>query len=140
MPELSSQEIFNQIQGLHRQLTSTFERCAGISASRLQLLCQLYQSEEISQSSLQKLVGIDHAAITRHVKQLEAENIVIRRVSPKDNRFTLVQLTEHGREKIVAFRQEREDFLARMLEGFSTDEQEQLSGMLQRINQNISQI
>ncbi|WP_017812025.1 MULTISPECIES: MarR family winged helix-turn-helix transcriptional regulator [Paenibacillus] len=140
MPELSSQEIFNQIHGLHRQLTSTFERCAGISASRLQLLCQLYQSDEISQSSLQKLVGIDHAAITRHVKQLEAENMVIRRISPEDNRFTLVQLTEHGREKIIAFREERETFLNRMLDGFSSSDQDQLSDMLMRINQNISQL
>ncbi|MFF2911430.1 MarR family winged helix-turn-helix transcriptional regulator [Paenibacillus sp. NPDC057934] len=121
-------------------MTCTFERCTGISASRMQLLCHLYQSEEISQTSLQKLVGIDHAAITRHLKQLEAENMVIRRTSPQDNRFTLVKLTEYGRQEILTLKQEREQFLNLMLHGFSKQELTQLSTMLQRINQSIDQL
>ncbi len=130
-------EAFDQIQSLQRQLACTFEKCAGISASRLQLLCQLSHTEEISQSSLQKLVGIDHAAITRHLKQLEAEQVVIRRTNPDDNRMTLVQLTEHGRERIIAFREEREQFVSRLFDGFDEKEQEQLLNMLQRMNTNI---
>ncbi len=137
MSTSTTDEVFNQIQSLQRQLACTFEKCAGISASRLQLLCQLSHTEEISQSSLQKLVGIDHAAITRHLKQLEAENVVVRRNNPDDNRITLVQLTEHGRERIIAFREEREQFVARMFHGFHAGEQEQLLDMLQRLNANI---
>ncbi|MEW4370774.1 MarR family winged helix-turn-helix transcriptional regulator [Paenibacillus kandeliae] len=137
MSQSSSEDILYQIQGLQRQLSCTFEKCAGISASRLQLLCHLYQSDEISQSSLQKLVGIDHAAITRHLKQLEVEQIVVRRSNPQDNRITLVQLTDMGREKIISFRQEREQYVEQMLSGFNEQEQQQLSSMLQRINANI---
>lgn len=111
-----------------------------MSASRMHLLFHLYQSEEISQTSLQKLVGIDHAAITRHVKQLEAENMVTRRTSPQDNRFTLVKLTEYGRQQIDTCMQEREQFLNRMLQGFSEQELIQLSAMLQRITHNLDQL
>lgn len=138
MSTSTTDEVFNQIQSLQRQLACTFEKCAGISASRLQLLCQLSHTEEISQSSLQKLVGIDHAAITRHLKQLEAEQVVVRRNNPDDNRITLVQLTDLGRERIIAFREEREQFVARMFHGFNAREQEQLLDMLQRLNANIS--
>ncbi|WPP42665.1 MarR family transcriptional regulator [Paenibacillus hunanensis] len=138
MSTSTTDEVFNQIQSLQRQLACTFEKCAGISASRLQLLCQLSHTEEISQSSLQKLVGIDHAAITRHLKQLEAEQVVVRRNNPDDNRITLVQLTDLGRERIIAFREEREQFVARMFHGFHAGEQEQLLDMLQRLNANIS--
>ncbi|GGJ18217.1 MarR family winged helix-turn-helix transcriptional regulator [Paenibacillus hunanensis] len=138
MSTSTTDEVFNQIQSLQRQLACTFEKCAGISASRLQLLCQLSHTEEISQSSLQKLVGIDHAAITRHLKQLEAEQVVVRRNNPDDNRITLVQLTDLGRERIIAFREEREQFVARMFHGFNAGEQEQLLDMLQRLNANIS--
>ncbi|WP_322904732.1 MarR family transcriptional regulator [Paenibacillus campi] len=137
MSTSTTDEVFNQIQSLQRQLACTFEKCAGISASRLQLLCQLSHTEEISQSSLQKLVGIDHAAITRHLKQLEAEQVVVRRNNPDDNRITLVQLTEHGRQRIIAFREERAQFVARMFNGFDAREQEQLLTMLQRLNANI---
>lgn len=136
----SSEDIFNQLQGLHRQISSVFERCAGISASRLQLLHQLYRVEEISQTSLQKTLGIDSAAVTRHLKQLEISGMVTRRMSPEDNRFTLVQLTEEGRQKILAYTKEKEQFLGDMLQNFEEKEQEQLLDMLRRLNQNMSKM
>lgn len=60
---------------------------------------QLYEVGEISQKALQQEVNIDNAAITRHLKQLEANEMIVRRKNPDDNRITLVSLTEEGRNK-----------------------------------------
>lgn len=132
--------IFDKLQSLHKQITTKFERCAGISASRLQILHQLYQVDEISQTTLQKEVGIDGAAVTRHVKQLEAAGTVSRRVNPDDNRITLVRLTERGREDIIALKQEKEQFVTEMLKDFDEQECQELSVMLARMVDNISHL
>ncbi|MDN4077818.1 MarR family transcriptional regulator [Paenibacillus polymyxa] len=123
---------------LNKQISSKFERCAGVSASRLQLLCKLYQVEEISQTLLQKEVGIDAAAVTRHLKQLEATGMVTRRTKPEDNRVTLVSLTDYGRARIVIFKQERSRFVAQLLQSFDETQRQQLADMLQVMNSHIS--
>ncbi len=130
--------IFEMLLLLNKQMSSKFERCAGISASRLQLLCKLYQVEEISQTLLQKEVGIDAAAVTRHLKQLEANAMVTRRTKPEDNRVTLVSLTDYGREHIITFRQERTQFVDRLLQSFDEAQRRQLADMLQVMNGHIS--
>lgn len=130
--------IFDMLLLLNKQISSKFERCAGISASRLQLLCKLYQVEEISQTLLQKEVGIDGAAVTRHLKQLEATEMVTRRTKPEDNRVTLVSLTDYGRARIVIFKQERSQFVAQLLQSFDETQRHQLADMLQVMNSHIS--
>ncbi|AUS27918.1 DNA-binding MarR family transcriptional regulator [Paenibacillus jamilae] len=130
--------IFDMLLLLNKQISSKFERCAGVSASRLQLLCKLYQVEEISQTLLQKEVGIDAAAVTRHLKQLEATGMVTRRTKPEDNRVTLVSLTDYGRARIVIFKQERSQFVAQLLQSFDETQRQQLADMLQVMNSHIS--
>lgn len=129
--------IIDKLQNLYLLLSAQFGNCTGVSPSRFRLLQQLYHADEFSQAALQKELQIDSAAITRHLKQLEADGIVARRMNPSDNRVTLVRLTDHGRKEIVLYRKEMERFLAQMLQDFSMEEQQQLSRMLARMQSNI---
>jgi len=70
-------------------------------------------SEGISQKEMQELLGIDRAMVTRLAKQFEAEGLIRRGSDPKDNRLTLLYLTEAGMQmhydvprKLAAFWQE----------------------------------
>ncbi|MDP4163262.1 MAG: MarR family transcriptional regulator [Bacillota bacterium] len=129
--------ILYKLHSLNKQISSTFEGCTGISQSRLDILHQLYEVEEISQTALQKEINIDSAAVTRHLKQLEANGMVSRRKSQTDNRITLVRLTDHGRHKIISFREEKARFVTQMLDGFSEEERALLGSMLNRIQANL---
>ena len=131
------EQILHLFKGLNNQISPKFERCTGISASRYELLHQLYQTDEINQSTLQKVVNIDGAAITRHLKQLEADGMVARRRNPADNRVIFVSLTEEGREKIIGYRKENAGFVQQMLQDFTPEEVEALAGMLSRMQHNI---
>jgi DNA-binding MarR family transcriptional regulator len=117
-----------------------FERCTGISQSRLEILRELFEAEEINQRELQKKVNIDHAAVTRHLKQLEENGMVIRRKNPDDNRFTYVQLTDEGKSKVAAYCEEKQRFISRVLKDFSKEESSGLLEMLTRIKGNIELI
>ncbi|MBF0706270.1 MarR family transcriptional regulator [Alkalihalobacillus hwajinpoensis] len=133
-------EILYQLNDIYKQMSPKFERCTGISQSRLELLHKLFEVDEISQTALQKEVNIDSAAVTRHLKQLEVKKMVARRKNPDDNRFTFVRLTEEGRDRIASFRKEKEQFIQKVLKDFTEQEQSELSNMLNRIQSNIKEI
>jgi len=132
--------IIDKIQNFYIQLTSKFGHCTGVSPSRFRLLQKLYHVDEINQTTLQKELQIDSAAITRHLKQLEKDGIVTRRMNPDDNRFTLVRLSDLGRQEIVAYREEKILFMTQMLQGFSEEEQKLFSNMIERMQDNINHI
>ncbi|BET19786.1 MarR family transcriptional regulator [Bacillus velezensis] len=126
-----------QLQSLHKVIGTKFEACTGISQSRLELLAVLFYVDEISQSDLQKKVNIDGAAVTRHLKQLEAKEMVTRRRKPEDNRIILVRLTDQGRERIEASKKEKERFIKEMLAGVSEEERSMLKNVLSQMQSNI---
>ncbi len=132
------EQVLQLVKGLTNQISPKFERCTGISTSRYELLYQLYHTDEINQTTLQKAVNIDGAAITRHLKQLEADGMVTRKRSPADNRVIFVSLTAEGRKQIIGYRKENTAFVNQLLHDFTDEEMEQLSGMLNRMQNNIS--
>ncbi|WP_229675669.1 MarR family transcriptional regulator [Saccharibacillus kuerlensis] len=117
-------------------METAFSGCAGISASRFRLLQELFTAEEIGQTALQKLLGIDGAAVTRHLKQLETQGFVARRSSPEDNRITLVRLTEIGRAHIDGYVREKSRLIEGLLHGFDVEERRVLASMLDRMHRN----
>ncbi|MGE6489238.1 MarR family winged helix-turn-helix transcriptional regulator [Paenisporosarcina sp. NPDC076898] len=133
-------KIVYRLYEINKQTSPKFERCTGISQSRLDLLTKLFEVDEISQTELQKEVNIDHAAVTRHLKQLEEKGLVSRRKNPADNRFTFVRLTDAGRERIVAYQDEKQQFISKVLTGFNAKERSLLLNMLTRIQDNVSKI
>lgn len=134
------EKILYLLKGLSNQINPKFERCTGISSSRYELLYHLYQVDEVNQSILQKAVNIDSAAITRHLKQLEADGMVVRNKIASDNRVTLVRLTEEGRNRIIGYKEEKVRFVNTMLNDFSKEELDMVTTMLNRMQNNISEL
>ena len=135
--ELEEEQILNLLIGLTNKISPKFERCTGISSTRLAILQILCECNEINQSQLQKHINIDSAAITRHLKQLEADGMVTRHKNPIDNRETFVRLSEEGHQRIEGYKSEKQNFIQQILEGFSEDETQVLVDFLKRMQNNI---
>ena len=133
-----TEDLLYLLMHLNKHIATRFERCAGVSPNRLELLCKL-TGGEISQSELQKAVSIDPAAVTRHVQQL-AEGILLRTRSENDNRITLVQLTEEGKNKVAAFKAEKERFMEELQSDLTEAERLQFIETLQKLNNQIHQM
>lgn len=110
----SADSFMQVLARTYHGVAAAFEREAGVSQARLQILANLRSQEELSQSELQQRLDVDGAAITRQVKQLEAEGLVQRRSSPTDQRFTLVALTAQGRRLAEQVVRKRDAFEARL--------------------------
>lgn len=130
--------IFELLQALNKGICPKFERCAGISPTRLRLLNELFQVDEVSQITLQKGMDIDAAAVTRHLKGMEESGTITRRNNPADNRVTLVSLTDQGRERMIQYGEEKRRFVATLLTGFNDQERKVLIEMLNRLQSNIN--
>ena len=134
-----TEDLLYLLMHLNKHIATRFERCAGVSPNRLELLCKL-TGGEISQSDLQKAVSIDPAAVTRHVQQLEAEGILVRTRCENDNRITLVQLTEEGKRKVADFKAEKERFMEELQADLTESERLQFIKTLQKLNHQIQQM
>ncbi|MMZ68796.1 Transcriptional regulator SlyA [compost metagenome] len=94
----------------------------------------------MSQQELQKELNIDNAAITRHLKQLEASGMISRRKKESDNRVTLVRLTDQSRQKIGTFEKEKKRLVEIMLKDIPQEEREILLDLLNRIQHAIKEM
>lgn len=139
MAEFRRQEerIFELLQELNKALAPKFERCAGISPTRLRMLHELLHEDEISQNALQRIIGIDAAAVTRHLRALEDKGMIVRRSDPADGRAALVSLSGKGREEIGFYCKEKARFIGSLLGGFGEEEMESVAGLLARLLGNI---
>ncbi|GIO99782.1 putative HTH-type transcriptional regulator YdgJ [Paenibacillus lautus] len=134
-----TEDLLYLLMHLNKHIATRFERCAGVSPNRLELLCKL-TGGEISQSDLQKAVSIDPAAVTRHVQQLEAEGILLRTRCESDNRITLVQLTEEGKRKVAMFKAEKDRFMEELQAELTESERLAFVQVLQKLNSQIQQM
>jgi DNA-binding MarR family transcriptional regulator len=139
-PAAQSETLIQQISRTYYDLLPAFERFVGMSKSRWGVLALLHRRGELSQAYLQQRLYVDGAAITRQVKQLEAEGLVLRRADPHDNRFTLVALTEAGRQITAGMNEQRDTFEALMTGGINAEEIAMLRRCLQQIRENLDSL
>jgi DNA-binding MarR family transcriptional regulator len=135
-----SETLLQQISRTYYNLLPAFERHVGMSKSRWGVLMTLHREGELSQAYLQQRLRVDGAAITRQVKQLEEEGLVLRRADPHDNRYTLVVLSEAGRKLAASMVGRRTSFEALMTDGISPEEIAVLRRCLQRIRENLDSL
>jgi DNA-binding MarR family transcriptional regulator len=130
--------LLQQITRTYYELLPAFERYMGMTRSRWHLLKQLFSEDQLSQTALQQRAGVDGAAVTRQMKQLEEAGLVVRRVDPRDNRFTLVSLTPEGRQLVARLLERRASFEAHTMAGLDPDEIAIMQRGLSRIRANLA--
>ena len=125
---------------LYRDLLRFYEQRLGMSQSRVMLLHELMHTGEINQTELAQRLGIETALLTRFAKQMEASGLLSRRVDPRDNRFMLVTLTPTGQQVFQEMMVFSREFEARLVDGISNDEEENIRRVLIHIQEKFSHL
>jgi len=133
-------EIFIQLYWVNKMIGTKFDASTGVSQSRMEILSIVFVTGEMSQSDIQKKLDIDRAAITRHVKQLEADGLISRRRSSEDNRIIFVSLTDQGRAQMGSFVEAKDIFMNKVLAKISEQERHTLQNILLQMRENLEQI
>jgi len=92
--------LIREIMITHQALLNVFSREVGMTSSRLVLLRILAVSspEGVGIMELARLLGVNAAAVTRLIQEMDKDDLVERRADSRDRRRSYVRLTEKGRE------------------------------------------
>lgn len=91
--------LIREIMFTSQALLNVFSREVGMTSARLVLLRLLAVSDRdrVGIMELARLLGVNAAAVTRQVKEMEKDDLVERSADPRDRRRNYVRLTEKGR-------------------------------------------
>lgn len=92
--------LLHDLKVIERKIANIFEKKLGISLTRFQIIKYLYEVDVVTPKQLSKILEIDAAAITRHLKKLEEEGYINKRRNKENYRETYVEITEASKNKI----------------------------------------
>lgn len=92
--------MLHRLRMAEQKLTKKFEDKLGFSLTRYQILIFLKENGDKLQIEIANYIGIDPAAITRHIKILEEKGYIIRRRKENNAREIIVSLTEFAKQEL----------------------------------------
>jgi DNA-binding MarR family transcriptional regulator len=152
-------EMGRAMHGFHR----AFQRLTGMSGAQWRMVSLLLAQAEgvsqealhqqmadfagsisgfkgISQREIQAKLGVDAAGITRVAKQLEQDGLIRRETDPRDNRFTLIYLTDAGRRLQVEMPGKVRELWQQAFKGMSHEEVTRMRETLRHLADNLSEM
>ncbi len=101
----------------------------------LQLLWTAH--EPLSIGEITTRLGIENPTVTRSVQRMERQGLIKREPEPADARRVLVRLTSRGAALEETIQKVTSEFEARMLQGVTETEREQLIRVLYKVLKNL---
>ena len=129
-------KLLHDLKILERKVANIFEKKIGISLTRFQIIKYLYEVEIATPKQIAQLLGIDAAAITRHIKILEEGWYVEKRRNEQNNREVFVELTQYSKNKVDQCVKETDirEFIG---PEFTDEDFKQLVILLNKFNNNL---
>lgn len=129
--------IFLWLGKAYHAATNAFEESTGVTAARWRLLFLIHRQQSCTQKALISEIRVDPGSITRQLKALEAEKLIVREDDPADNRLTRVTLSPQGEKLVQGILEKRKRFLETMLRGIPVEEVDACIHVLERISMNV---
>jgi len=111
--------------------------CEGLSLEQYTLLFILFQNNGIYQRQLSKLMLKDRPNVTRMLKSLEKEKLVLRKANKTNKKIQEVFITELGKQVVYKVAQVKNDKAQKFLKGFTPEELEQMQALTDKMNKNL---
>jgi DNA-binding MarR family transcriptional regulator len=129
-------QLFRIVNRLTLNLRGNF-RPLKITLSRWRVLSTLTARDGRSIGQLADFMVMEQPALSRVIDQMERDLLVVRRLASDDNRVVRVYLTAAGRSKFEDIRPLEIQHYQNAIDGIEQEDLEQLSGLLQRVWENI---
>ncbi|ADO54822.1 MarR family winged helix-turn-helix transcriptional regulator [Paenibacillus polymyxa] len=130
-------QLFYRMHLLCKEMNNAFEAQLKTSFTKVEILYHIDHRKELSQLELQHLLVLDGAAVTRHLKRLEEEGLILRSKKEQDKRVTYIRLTELGIQELQVLTEQRQAFQEKFLYKFADEEIVALTDALQRMSSNV---
>ena len=128
--------LLHDLKVLERKIANIFEKKLGISLTRFQIIKYLYEVGYSTPKQLSKILEIDAAAITRHLKKLEESGYINKRRNKENNREIYVEITVASKNKIDSCTKDT-DIRNIISENFTDDDLKNLTKLLDKFNKSL---
>ena len=105
-----------------------------IRAGQVPIMVILDRENGISQDRIKNILHVDKGTVAKTIKPLITEGYVEREINPEDRRAYCIALTDKGRSVMPVITEHLEQWMGIMMEGFSTEENDQVFGFLHRMS------
>jgi len=123
--------LLREVLRTYQVLMAGFARHTGMPASRFALMRLLALSERgIGLAELARRLGINPAAVTRQVQELEAGHLVKRRADARDGRRSYVTLSPKGRRLFEEIHQRTHELERSLSSALGTEEMDSAAATL----------
>jgi DNA-binding MarR family transcriptional regulator len=119
-------ELRVSVMRLRRRLANERDPGNDLSIASMAVLGSLFRHGDLTVGELAGLERVQPPSMTRKVNGLEDGGYVVRHAHASDGRVVVVALTDRGRERVVADRRRRDEWLARQLRDLTTEERDVL--------------
>ncbi|WP_338552226.1 MarR family transcriptional regulator [Paenibacillus sp. KS-LC4] len=120
-----------------KEMGQVFSSSVKTSCTKLEILCHIHSRTEMNQLELQTLLGVDAAAVTRHLRDLKEQQLIFSRKNENDKRNIIVALTPQGESELTELTRRKELFLDKMTRDFSDEELKVMTSFIARISSNL---
>ena len=128
--------LLHDLKVLKRKIAHIFEKKIGISLTRFQIIKYLYEVDVATPKQLSKILEIDAAAVTRHLKKLEEVGYIKKSRNKENNREIYVEITETSKNKIDSCVKDN-DVRNIISENFTDDDLKNLTKLLDKLNKSL---
>ena len=128
--------LLHDLKVIERKIANIFEKKLGISLTRFQIIKYLYEVDVATPKQLSKILEIDAAAITRHLKKLEESGYINKRRNKENNREIYVEITVASKNKIDSCTKDT-DIRNIISEDFTDDDLKNLTKLLDKFNKSL---
>ena len=128
--------LLHDLKVLERKISHIFEKRLGISLTRFQIIKYLYEVGYATPKQLSRILEIDAAAITRHLKKLEEAGYINKCRNKENNREIYVEITEASKNKIDSCTKDT-DSRNIISKDFTDDDLKNLTKLLDKFNKSL---
>jgi DNA-binding MarR family transcriptional regulator len=108
-----------------------------LSLATAAVLGRIVDASPIGLSELRRRSRLQSAALSHHIRTLAEMGYIERREDPKDGRAAVVVETDEGRAACQRFRAVKEELLRAQLIGWTSEELNTLSSMMERLDADL---
>ena len=138
-PETDEQRISSALIAVMTGLKTKMSR-AGHDFAPAFVLYRVLEQEPVRVSDLAVCCGLDPSTVSRHVKTLEDQELVVRTGDPEDRRASRVALTDQGRAYMATLNGARAQLLSEALADWPAGDRQLFLRLTQRLAASLTHI
>lgn len=136
-PSSEDWTLLTQLTHAYRSMLEGLMDRVGLHRAQVNVLCQLFEQDGLTQSELADRLSVQGATITGMLQRMEEAGLVKRQRDSEDNRLVRVYLTDKGSEQEQVINEQAQRVDKAVFEGFNDEERIVLRHMMKVMLNNM---